>query len=270
MRFVRQPHKGESVMPRVARKMSVSGIHHIMIRGINQQDIFHDDEDREKFIDILKKTKQISQFALYGYCLMDNHVHLLLKERTENLSKIMKRIGIAYVYWYNKKYERSGHLFQDRFKSQNIEEDRNFLSVLRYIHQNPLKAQIVLDMREYLWSSYHEYVGVVTDHGGFIDCDFALGMFSSETEEAVAGCIEYMGQPQHEKYLEQREKRKFTDDEVKLELDKLMTAKSIHMLSQVERSRRDEILRNLRQVDGISIRQIERVTGIGRNVIANA
>lgn len=257
-------------MPRVARKKSVSGIHHIMVRGINQQNIFHDDEDREKFIDILKKTKLISQFQLYGYCLMDNYVHLLLKESLEDLSKIMKRIGIAYVYWYNKKYERSGPLFQDRFKSQNIEQDSYFLGVLRYIHQHPLKTQIVAEMSAYAWTSYHAYSEKDTENIGLIDSDFVLGMFGVEREVAMQSYIEFMDQRQDEKYLEHSEKKKYTDDEVQSELDKMLKEKSIHKLSQVERSRRDEVLRNLRQMDGISIRQIERITGIGRNVIANA
>jgi REP element-mobilizing transposase RayT len=241
-----------------------------MVRGINEQDIFHDDEDRERFITILRKTKQTSQYELYAYCLMDNHVHLLLKEGQDDLSKIMKRIGIAYVYWYNKKYERSGHLFQDRFKSQSIENDRDFLSVLRYIHQNPIKAQNVKEMSEYPWNSYHAYAEEALTNDGLIDNQRALTMFSLQQKQAIDSCIDFMAQPEHEKYLAHNEKKKCTDEEAKCELEKLLQAKSIHKLSQVERSNRDEILRMLRQIDGISIRQIERITGIGRNVVANA
>ena len=257
-------------MPRVARKKSASGIHHVMVRGINQQDIFHDDKDRQKFIDILKKMKPLSQFELYGYCLMNNHIHLLLKEGVESLSQIMKRIEIAYVYWYNKKYERSGHLFQDRFKSQNVEQDSYFLSVLRYIHQNPLKVQIIHNIASYPWSSYFAYAQEDAEQGNLIDRDFVLRMFSLDPKQAIVDCTGFMAEFQDEKYLEDSEHKKYTDDEVQSELDKMLTAKSIHTLSRVERSRRDEVLRNLRQMNGISIRQIERVTGIGRNVIANA
>lgn len=257
-------------MPRVARKRSASGIHHIMVRGINQQDIFHYDEDREKFIDILKKTKQISQFELYGYCLMNNDVHLLLREGPENLSQIMKRIGIAYVYWYNNKYERSGHLFQDRFKSQNVEDDDYLLRVLRYIHQNPMKAHVVEEMDQYPWSSYHGYKQEGTDKEGLIDRDFVFGLFAEEGKVARDAYCAYMAEPQQEKYLEHTEKKKCTDEEAKLALEELLQAKSIHILHHVEKSRRDEVLRILRKMDGISIRQIERITGIGRNVIANA
>lgn len=88
---------------------------------------------------------------------MDNHVHILIREGKEPLSKVMKRIGVSYVYWYNWKYERNGHLFQDRYKSEPVEDDKYLLTVIRYIHQNPLKAGIVDSIDQYQWSSHHEY-----------------------------------------------------------------------------------------------------------------
>jgi REP element-mobilizing transposase RayT len=88
-------------MPREARKKSEIGIYHIMMRGINQQVIFEDNEDRQKFIETLKKYRDESGFELYGYCLMSNHIHLLLKEGKESLGTIAKRISSSYVYWYN-------------------------------------------------------------------------------------------------------------------------------------------------------------------------
>ena len=131
-------------MPRKARIESKSGIYHIMLRGINRQQIFEDDEDFEKFLWVLKDVKQLSRFKLYGYCLMGNHIHLLLKPENEPLELIFRRIGSKYVYWYNLKYQRTGHLFQDRFKSEPVESISSFFVVLRYIHQNPQKALTVL------------------------------------------------------------------------------------------------------------------------------
>ena len=145
-------------MPRTARKKSNSGIYHIMLRGINRQIIFEDDEDRVKFIDILKHYKQKCGFNIFAYCLMDNHVHLIIKVNNDSLKSIMKRIGVSYVYWYNWKYKRSGHLFQDRYKSEVIEDDSYLLSLVRYIHQNPIKANITPIIGEYPWSSYGEYI----------------------------------------------------------------------------------------------------------------
>ena len=120
-------------MPRTARKKSNSGIYHIMLRGINRQIIFEDDEDRVKFIATLKHYKQKCGFNVFAYCLMDNHVHLIIKVNNESLESIMKRIGVSYVYWYNWKYKRSGHLFQDRYKSEVIEDDSYLLVLSRFL-----------------------------------------------------------------------------------------------------------------------------------------
>jgi len=126
-------------VPRTARTKSKSKIYHIMIRGINQQNIFSGDEDYEKFIAIFSKYHKKSEYEIYAYCLMGNHAHLLIKEGKEALSHAMKRIGTSYVSWYNWQYNRKGHLFQDRYKSEPVEDDVYFLTVLRYIHQNPSK-----------------------------------------------------------------------------------------------------------------------------------
>lgn len=99
-------------MPRQARKKSESGIYHVMLRGINQQQIFEDEEDYEKYLQILRECKAVSGFKLFAYCLMGNHVHLLIKPEQEPLEQVFKRIGGRYVYWYNVKYQRLGIYFK--------------------------------------------------------------------------------------------------------------------------------------------------------------
>jgi putative transposase len=101
-------------MARQARKRSGSGIYHLMLRGINQQTIFEEDGDGQRFIQTLGYYKAIGNYMLYGYCLMNNHVHLLIKETEESTFQAIKRISSSYVYWYNRKYDRCGHLFQER------------------------------------------------------------------------------------------------------------------------------------------------------------
>lgn len=140
-------------MPRHAREKAESGVFHVMLRGIDRQVIFQDDEDCEKFLQSLAACQKTTPFTLYAYCLMGNHVHLLLREGDETLSQLIKRLGIRYVYWYNWKYKRTGHLFQDRFRSEPVEDDAYFLSALRYIYQNPVKAGICKQPEEYPWSS---------------------------------------------------------------------------------------------------------------------
>ena len=136
-------------MARTARAVGDSGIYHVMLRGINRQRIFEDDEDREKFLEILKKSKEKDGFDLLAWCLMPNHVHLLIKENEVKLGTIFRRIGASYVYWYNGKYERTGHLFQDRFKSEPVEDDAVSLTVIRYIHRDPVKAGLCERPEEY-------------------------------------------------------------------------------------------------------------------------
>ena len=153
-------------MPRTARTKSNTNIYHVMLRGINQQVIFEEDDDRRFFLHTLKKAKETSGFKLYAFCLMTNHVHLLLEEGAEPLEIVFKRIGSGYVKWYNEKYQRTGHLFQDRFRSENVEDERYFRTVFRYILQNPVKAGIAFSPDRYRWSSYMAYdrgAGSLTD-----------------------------------------------------------------------------------------------------------
>ena len=142
-------------MARQIRKKSGTGIYHVMLRGINRQDIFEDDEDYLQMTSILRgqserydeKGLRLPPFCtFYAYCLMSNHLHLLIQEREDNISDIVKRIGVTYAHYFNKKYERNGHLFQDRFRSEPVDDIGYFITLLRYIHQNPLKASEVNKM----------------------------------------------------------------------------------------------------------------------------
>lgn len=153
-------------MPREARAKSASNIYHVMLRGINRQVIFECDADRQYFMNVLQGCKDVSGFTLHAFCLMANHVHLLIEPADEPLDVIFKRIGSRYAVWYNRKYQRVGHLFQDRFRSENVETDQYFMTVLRYILQNPMKAGMESRPGNYRWSSYKAYEkgsGMITD-----------------------------------------------------------------------------------------------------------
>ncbi len=154
-------------MPRRSREISVTGVYHVMIRGINRDRIFHGEIDYLKFEKILKTVVSPKEengelmeagCKIYAYCLMPNHVHLLIKEGTEDIGTVMKRIGIAYVSYYNKHYDRRGPLFEGRFKSEPVQDVGYFVTLLRYIHQNPVEAGMVAIPDDYRWSSWHEYL----------------------------------------------------------------------------------------------------------------
>lgn len=166
-------------MARQARKKSETGIYHIMLRGIDKRNIFLDDEDKRKFINSIIKAKKRGNFTLYAYCILNNHVHLLIKEESESIGESVKRITVGYIAWHNDKYKRTGHLFENRFKSEPVETDISFFRVLRYIHQNPLKAGIVKKLKDYHWSSYRQYINKYNGFNSFIDTELTLSYFRS-------------------------------------------------------------------------------------------
>ena len=129
-----------------------------MIRGVNKQNIFLEDKDRQMFKRILFYYKRKLNCKIYAYCLMDNHVHLLFSDKEYVISDFMRNIGSVYAGEFNKKYKRVGHLFQDRFKSICVYDDVYLLRLIRYIHRNPERAGIS-KTEYYKWSSYKEYIG---------------------------------------------------------------------------------------------------------------
>lgn len=249
-------------MARTERKKSRSGIYHIMLRGINRQTIFEDEEDKRKFLETLKKYKDISQYQLYSYCLMDNHVHLLMREMDETIAEAIKRISSSYVYWYNLKYERVGHLFQDRFKSENVESNVYFLTVLRYIHQNPLKAGLENSVWKCRWTSIHEYVQKVD----MVDIDWGFRLFSEDRKQAIQLFIQYMQQQNHDECLDEEVKVRLSDSEVKKYLNEMGITHSSN-LQKLDKEERDRILIMLKELKGVNLRQLSRITGISKSVI---
>jgi putative transposase len=179
------------IVPRTARDRSSSGMYHIMLRGTNRQEIFHDDEDHDRFLETLDRYSKKRKMKVYGWCLMGNHVHLLVGEGEEDISATIKRMGISYAWFYNRKYNTIGHLFQDRFKSEKVDSDDYLMTVIRYIHQNPVKAGIVKKAAEWKWSSCGGYYGKTYYPVGLLDVDLILGMISEKRETAIEQFILY-------------------------------------------------------------------------------
>jgi len=145
-------------MSRRARQLSGSGIYHVMLRGVNRDIIFLEDEDRERFLFALRAAKDASECKVLAYCLMDNHVHLVLRSGIEPIGSTVRRFGVRYAGWFNRKYDRVGHLFQDRFRSVPVDDDAHLITLLRYVWNNPVEAGLVEQPEEYHWSSRH-FVG---------------------------------------------------------------------------------------------------------------
>lgn len=146
-------------MPRTARILLENVCYHIIARGNQKQEIFLEQNDYEKFLKLLARYKRKFHFKLYGYCLMTNHIHLIIEPKVpKELPKIMHRLNLAYAIWFSTKYERVGHIWQDRFKSMVIQKDEYLLTCINYVELNPVRANFVKEPQNYLWSSYRSRV----------------------------------------------------------------------------------------------------------------
>lgn len=254
-------------MARQARQKSKSGIYHVLLRGINRQVIFEDHEDRLKFLECLTYYKTLCSYKLYGYCLMDNHVHLLIHEREAEIASIMKKIGVRYVAWFNRKYDRCGHLFQDRFQSESVENDTYLLVVLRYIHQNSLKAGLVRSLRDDQYSSYSEYL----EQKQLVDSEDILGMFSTNPKQAEEMFIQFMkASSHHDVCLELKERLALKDEDARKLIQNKARIETLQELQAMDKVERDALLKGIKEIQGLSTRQIARLTGISQSVIARA
>ena len=243
-------------MPRGARQKSITGIYHIMLRGADRRIIFADDEDCKRFLDTMWRVKQISEFRLYAYCLMGNHIHLLLREGKEPIELIFKRIGSSYVYYYNWKYQLHGHLFQDRYRSETVEDDAYFLDVLRYICQNPVKAALVTTPFEYPWLGCS---GITMD-------SVLLDPLDELTDLCGDELVRFVSTPCREEHLEDTGGKRLTDQEAAQRICRICGSENVQQIGGWETDRRDTAIQKALD-NGISIRQFSRLTGISKAII---
>ncbi len=146
-------------MPRPLRIDYPGALHHIFSRGNKKEDIFNDVIDREKFLRFLSKNQERYGCKIYAYCLMDNHFHLLVETGDAPISNFMQQLLTSYVQYFNKRWDRVGHLLQGRYKSVLVDKDAYLLTLVRYIHLNPVNALLVGNPKDYEWSSHLEYLG---------------------------------------------------------------------------------------------------------------
>jgi REP element-mobilizing transposase RayT len=257
-------------MPRDARRKSESGIYHIMVRGINRQNIFHDDEDLQRYLETIVRMKKENRFKVYGFCLMTNHVHMLVQEGEEEISLIMKRIGTSYAWWYNSKYNRVGHVFQDRFKSEGIDNDAYLFSVIRYIHNNPVLAGMAKEPEEYRWSSCRLYYGQKEYPVGLTDTGFILGLFANNEIEAVKRFEQHMKLEHQDICLDDNIKLRLSDIKLAAEIGAILNGEPVNVLQTMEKKKRNETLKRIKSIEGATHRQIARVTGVSQSIVFKA
>ncbi len=243
-------------MSRMARVKSCTGLYHVMLRGADRRIIFSDDEDNRRFLEILQRVKQESLIKLFAYCLMGNHVHLLLREGEEPLGMTFKRIGVSYVYYYNWKYQLHGHLFQDRYRSEQVEDDAYFLEVLRYICQNPVKAGLCAKPFEYPWLGC----------SGITECDALLDGFGNLTDLKGDALLRFVSERCDMDHLEDNGTKRLTDREATERLRMACGCSNTQDIGGWAAEKRDTALRKALGT-GVSIRQLSRLTGISKAII---
>ena len=254
-------------MPRLPRKYNDIGIYHIMVRGNAKQDIFIDDQDKRKFVKTILQKRNEGLFKIYAFCIMNNHAHLVVKELKESISKFMKRITTSYAFYFNAKYERIGHVFQDRFRSEIIKNDSYLLSVIRYVHNNPEKANISYK-EDYTWSSYREYISFVNSN--LPETGEVLDIFSQDRKKSIEIFKNFSDQPEKGKFLDTSlnngdSKRDLFQYIEKFLKDNNINKKDLKVKKYI--NQRNNLIKNIAKDFNFSKRVIAEATGINRETV---
>lgn len=264
-------------MPRYARKHSSTFTYHIMLRGNEGKKLFLDDDDKNRFVDTLRRMKEHEEYEIYTYCLMDNHVHLLISEKKDSISRSMKRICVSYAYYFNKKYSRTGHLFQDRYRSEVIDGESYLLTASRYIHNNPVKAQIVKNAERYKWSSIGEYLGTATKEP-LVKTEVLLSVMSNNAERAVELFREYTSQLTDDVFIDYNEGNESsgianTNGSLKDSIEQTLLKYGFNPDTFREcrdKRERNQIIREIKENYGGSVRELARILHISKDVVFRA
>ena len=258
-------------MPRKARVLSPTNIYHVVIRGADHQVIFEQRADFLKYLDFLTYYKEQCKFELFAYCLMNNHIHLLLRVNEMPLASIFRRINTNYALWYNMKYNRSGYLQQGRYYSEPIADQRQLLTAICYIHHNPMRAGLEMSCGSaYEWSSFFAYRKA---EPGLIDTSFVLEVsggseaFFDFHNSYSARVLGGTTTEDDSRFLDIDKIQKRLPDDVAKEIisaiSKCSTVAEFQNLPLIERN--NFILAIHKK--GVSIRQLNRLTGTSRGVI---
>ena len=247
---------------RVPRRVSCSGYYHVVVKGDGRQAIFEDDADRRTFLRLAERCFAEAGITVMAWCLMENHVHLVLRDDADGLSAAMHRLETAYARHYNDRAGRVGHLFRERFMSSPIESDAYLLEAVRYVHNNPEKAG-VCRAEEYPWSSYRTYATPGSACGLTVDTSVVLEMLGGEKN-----FVEFTAERGLRAYRPPSGKR-LDESEARDAAEHVLGGTAPAEVKALPVGRRNQLLRDLRAA-GLSVRQVERLTGVGRNIVARA
>ncbi len=241
------------------RELSEYDTYHLMARGVGQQIIFEDDKDYEQMLALIDKYLG-KRGKVIAWCLMSNHIHLLVELDMETLSKVMMSTLSEYALYFNQRHGRAGHLFQGRFRSKAIDSEQYFLQTIRYIHQNPVEGEVTKTC-VYKWSSYTTYL------------DGSDSEFSQRLKELFGTREEF---EEYHLYFDKsfkcwddRTNRRVSDSKAIKIAKKLLGDNPSFGINKLRRDARDSALREL-GARGLTQKQIQRITGIGRGIVQRA
>lgn len=255
-------------MPRLARNdnKTITNTYHIISRGINKQDLFLEEQDKNKFYKIIKDTKEKYKFELYSYVIMNNHVHLIIHDKNDEMSKIMHRLCAVYAMYFNKKYERVGHVFQNRFKNICIDTEIYLLNLVRYIHQNPEKDGIC-NMQQYKWSSYNDYINCKKNE--ITDINFVLSLFDEQKIDTAIEKFKIFHKQSETSFSDRNLEfdNVLTDDDASEIIRRSLNLDNLLLIQNFNTAIRNEMIYNISQIDKIYTKQISRILGMSeRNI----
>lgn len=247
-------------MPRKARKISATNIYHVVIKGSDHQILFEEKKDYIKYLHILDYYREECNFSIYAYCLMSNHVHLIIRINEVPLSTIFRKINTSYAGWFNTKYNRTGFLQDGRFFSEPIENEDYLLSAIRYVHLNPTKAGLEESPgKKYRWSSYNDFFANIST---MIDTKYVLSFYENISDFRAS----HSQFPTEDIFDIEKARRHLPDDvakEIIAEISKCNCSAEFQNLPLKERNKFIYQIHN----KGVSIRQINRLTGTPKGVI---
>ena len=246
-------------MPRKPRLFSSTGMYHITLRSINHHIIFEEDADYQKFLFILSDCKTKYDIDIFAYCLMNNHIHLLLYAAPDKLPTFFQSLGTRFVRWYNRKYSRCGHLFQERYYSSPVENASHYLAALVYIHNNPVKASMCRFASEYRWSSAAAFYGkkdplINLSHSYEIagSKDALYQYFAVNDISGEESLVSTVG----------KQPKQLISDENALYIFKSVThLTSTSEVQNLTKIKRNDYIRNLRQ-NGLTVKQVARLMDV--------
>ena len=242
-------------MPRVARVKTEQSIFHIMCKSISEVQLFKDSDDKEKYLSLVKKYKELYNFKIYGYCIMDNHSHLIIDANGSDISRVMHGINFSYAMYFNRKYEREGHLFKDRFKSKIVNNDRYLMTLSLYIHNNPTDiGEYKNSPEKYAFSSLSTFLGKRRDSFRLVDYGFVLSLFGSNMKIAKKNYYNFIFASNEEKSNKNSELK----DEFKFEEEFNFKEECEFKNEKTEyKNERTMIIRNFKPEDVVDIRSIK-------------